>query len=49
MFVIQLCFRHQQTRLQIFGLTQLYIYYDLATCFGPYLDHHKAVVDTVSK
>jgi hypothetical protein len=26
--------------IRIFGLTQLYIYYGLATRFGPHVDHH---------
>ena len=28
---------------QFFTLTKLYIYHILATCFGPYLDHHQGI------
>ena len=30
--------------IRIYSLTQLYMYYGLATCFDAYLDHHKFIV-----
>jgi hypothetical protein len=30
--------------IRIYSLTQLYIYNELATCFGTSLDHHKLIV-----
>ena len=41
MIVIPLCFQYQQINVRVSSLTYLYIYYDLAICFGPYLGHHQ--------
>jgi hypothetical protein len=35
---------YEQTNTLIFTFTQVYIYCGLATCFGPYLDHHMDIV-----
>ena len=43
MFIIHLCFRSQKVRIRVFSLTQLYIYYALATCFGPDFYYNQAV------
>jgi hypothetical protein len=32
------------TAIQIFSLTQRYIYLALATCLGPFLDNHQAII-----
>jgi hypothetical protein len=35
--------------IRIYGLTQLYIYNGLATCFGACLDHHNLIVYNFKK
>jgi hypothetical protein len=34
------CYQFQRVNI----LTQLYVYYGCVTRFGPYLDHHQAIV-----
>jgi hypothetical protein len=34
----------QQINIQVFIITQWYIYYGITACFSPYFDHHQAIV-----
>jgi hypothetical protein len=44
MIALRPSFRYQQIRIQMFSITQVYIWYGLATCFGPDYDDNQAIV-----
>jgi len=44
MIAILLSVRYQQLRIQMFSITQLYIYNNIATCFGPHYEDSQAIV-----
>ena len=44
MIAILLSVRYQQLRIKMFSITQLYIYYSIATCLGLYYEDSQAIV-----